>query len=190
MTDTESETPAELDAEADAPPVQGFEQGAGVSLVDTFKQELQELAETKTVMIPVRGYERTGLQVKYMMPENGKQLDAIARRVNREVKDTYSRNLFTAMDTMSTLCDGLYVQPEGVPEPVMLDPNETGMPCHFDVTLAELMGMNGTSGSARQVIKRLFGNNDMAVMSHAERLSRWLQNTKADLDVEFWQVGE
>jgi hypothetical protein len=172
-------------------PVQGLErEGADASLIDTFKQELQELAETRTVMIPVKGYERTGLQVKYAMPETGKQLDAIARKVNREVKDTYSRNLFTAMDTMIALCDGLYVQPDDVPEPVMLDPNSTGAACYFDSTLAEMMGMNGSQGSARQVVKRLFGDNDMAIMSHAERLSRWLQNTKADLEVEFWQVGE
>jgi len=164
--------------------------GLSSSLLDTFHAELDEIASTKSVLIPVRGYERTGLQIKYGMPENGKQLDAIARKVNREVKDTFSRNLLTAMDTMIALCEGLYVQPEEVPEPVMLDPHDTGEPCQFDVVLAELMGMNGSGGSARTVVKRLFGNNDFAIMSHAEKLSRWLQNTKADLELEFWQVGE
>jgi len=177
----------EPDAET---PVQDLEQGAGFSLIDVFQEELKELADAESVMIPVKGYERTGLQVRYHMPEHGKQLDDVARRVTREYKDQYSRNLYAAMDTMILLCDGIYVQPEGVDEPVELDPHETGLPCHFDETLAEMMGMNGTGGTARTVVKRLFGGNEMAILAHAERLSRWLQNTKADVEAEIWQLGE
>ena len=184
---------SEVGEEDPAPPVRQLEtEGGGISqsLLDTFQAELDEIASTKSVMIPVKGYEKTGLQVRYGMPENGKHLDQLARRVQREYKDAFSRNLYIAIDTMIDLCEGIYVQPEDVPEPVMLDPHDTGEPCEFDVTLAELMGMNGMSGSARQVVRRLFGNNDFAVMAHAEKLSRWLQNTKADLELEFWQTGK
>jgi hypothetical protein len=174
----------------DQSPVLDSEQGAARSLLDTFKQEQQELADAKSVLIPVKGYERTGLQVQYVMPAHGKQLDDIARKVQREYKDTYSRNLYGAIDTMIALCDGLYVQLDGMENVVMLDPREEGLACQFDETLAELMGMNGQTGSARQVVLRLFGNNETAVLAHAERLSRWLANTKADLNAEIWQVGE
>jgi len=189
------ETTEVPDAEpANFDPVQGFEQGAAngteFSLADAFRQDLEELVETKTVMISVRGYDRIRLQVQYHMA-TGKRLDEISRKVQREFKDTFSRNLYAAIDTMIDLCDGLYVQPEGADEPVILDPDESGYACQFDQTLAELMKMpDAATSNARTVVRRLFGNNDIAVLNHAERLSRWLQNAKADVELEFWQTGE
>lgn len=166
------------------------------SVVDLFKQEQAEIASAKDVKIPVKGYEQTGLQIQYHMPADGKELDAIGTRINKQTKDAYSRNLFMAMDTMIHLCDGLFVQPnvEGEPEvtePVILDPDGVGEPMHFDERLARMMGMNEPEqASARQVVKRLFGNNELAIINHAERLNRWLQNTKADLNAEIWQLGD
>jgi hypothetical protein len=162
------------------------------SIVDLFKQEQEELASAKEVYIPVRGYEKTGLQIRYRMPESGKELELISTKVTRQHKDTYSRNLYTAMDTMAALCDGLFVQPEGAEEPVMLDPDEVGEPCGFDTTLATMLGMDVDGGAitSRSVVKKLFGGNELAVMTHAFDLNRWLQNTKADLNLEIWQVGE
>lgn len=161
------------------------------SVVDLLKQEIQELAEVKDVLIKVEGYDKTGLQVKYGLPENGKQLDTIARKVQREFKGNYERNLYIAIDTMIALCMGLYVQPPEVDEPVMLDPDETGTPVQFDERLAELVGLeDGQLRTARNVVRRLFRKNDMAIVYHAEKLNRWLQNTNADLDLEIWQLGE
>jgi hypothetical protein len=162
------------------------------SIVDLFKAEQEELAETKSVFIPVKGYEKTGLQIKYRMPGSGREIEAIATKINRQFKDTYARNLYSAMDVMIHLCDGLYVQPEGVPEPVPLDSDDSGIPCTFDVVLAELLGMDSDSEdtTARSIVKKLFGGNELAVMSHAFDLNRWLANTKADLNLEIWQVGE
>jgi hypothetical protein len=170
-------------------PVEGFSPGAA-SIADLLKQDYNEIAEIEEVYIKVKGYDKSGLQVKYRLPESGKELDDISRKVNREYKDTYSRNLFTAIDTMIYLCEGLYVQPEGVEAPVMLDPQETGMPCRFDERLAVLIGMNGVESRARAVVRKLFNNNDLMVVGHAERLSRWLTDTKANLEIEFWQLGE
>jgi hypothetical protein len=147
-------------------------------------------------MIPLVGFEKAGLRVKYRMPESGKELDGIARKVIREHKDTFSRNLYTAIDTMIILCEGLFVLPvadlelDGQPEePQPLDPDNSGEPARYDEKLAEIMGFSDTS-TAREVVRKLFGGNDMAIIAHAEKLSRWLANTKADLNVEFWQLGE
>jgi hypothetical protein len=176
------------------PPVLGFgAQGAlsTPSIVDLFKQEQRELAETKSVFIAVKGYEKTGLQIRYRMAESGKELEIISTKINRQYKDTYSRNLYGAMDTMILLCDGLFVQPEDVSEPVMLDPDEVGEPCGFDTTLAQMLGMElDADTTARAVIRKLFGDNELAIITHAFDLQRWLQNTKADLNLEIWQVGE
>lgn len=178
-----------------APPVLPLEERgpfSAPSIVDLFRQEQEELASAKSVFIPVKGYEKTGLQIRYKMPESGKEIEMISNKVARQQKDTYARNLYSAMDIMIHLCDGLFVQPEDVPEPVMLDPENAGEPCGFDTTLAVLLGMdvNNDDTTARAVVLKLFGGNELALMTHAFDLNRWMQNTKADLNLEMWQVGE
>jgi hypothetical protein len=161
------------------------------TLADLIKEDMKELAAHEETLIRVPGYSKSGLQVKYRLPESGKELDVIGRKVNRQEKDAFTRSLFTAIDTMIYLCEGLYVQPAGVDEPVMLDPEETGYPARFDDRLASLLGMNGAEPStARQIVRRLFNGNDFAIVNHAERLNRWLMDTSADLSMEFWQLGE
>jgi hypothetical protein len=174
-------------------PVPGFEEGGPFSeksIIQQLQAEAQELADAKEVFIPIKGYEGTGLQVKYHLPQHGKELSQIADKVRRQEKDAWERNLNIAIDTMIHLCSGIYVQPGDTPEPVMLDPEDTGVPASFDQRLAEILGIEGHVTSARQVVRRLFGNNDMAIVSHAEKLNRWLANTKADVTLEVWQQGE
>lgn len=164
---------------------------ADPSIVDLLKQDINEIATHKEAFIRVSGYEKSGIQIKYRMPEGGKELDAIAQKVERETKDRFARNLNTMIDTIITLCEGVYCQPPGVEEPVELDPEETGSPCLIDERLAALLGMstNGDSPlTARLVLKRLFHNNDMAIINHAEKLNRWLMDQNADLQMELWQL--
>jgi len=176
-------TPVRVSDNGDAPTPFG-----DASIMDLLQADIQELSETKEVFIPVKGYERSGIQICYHLPDRGKELSDIARKVEREIKDQYSRNITIAIDTMIHLCSGIYCQPGDTPEPVMLDPDETGEPAQFDDKFAKLMGIEGQVHSARQVVRRLFNNNDMAIISHAEKLQRWLQNTKADVSLEIWQV--
>jgi hypothetical protein len=194
MDDVTQVIPPEHDNDETAPVLPLETEGSpfsDFSLIDTFKSELDELVSAESVNIPVKGYERTGLQIKYHMPENGRELDNLSRTVSKQYTGAYDKNLAIAIATMVHLCDGLYVQPDNIPEPVMLDPEETGYPCQFDNRLADIMGMeNGEPRGQRQIVRRLFGNNDLAILSHAERLSRWLQNTKADVQSELWQLGE
>lgn len=163
----------------------------GSSLLDQFRSDLQELEAIQDVLIPVKGYGRTNISIKYRLPDSGKELDMIARKVERQTKDRFQRTLEIAMDTMIHLCIGIYVNPNSeLPEPVELDPNRTGSACLFDDTLAEMMSMeNPKTVPARSVLKRLFGGQDLAIMEHAGKLNRWLMDTKADLEVEFWQLG-
>lgn len=158
------------------------------SIVDLIRADLQSIADIEDVLIPVAGYERTGLQIKYRLPESGKELEQIARRVEKEAKkDRYARSLNSAIDTMIKLCIGVYVQPPDVDEPVELDPKEQGTPVCFDPDLAEILGMNGDGPiRARDVVRKLFDGNDLAIFNHAEKLSRWLGDTKADLEVSFF----
>jgi hypothetical protein len=186
------------------PAVQGFEEegaaedngthpGQMPSVIDLLRQDQEELASVKEVYIPVRGYERSGIQIKYHLPDKGKELDDITRKVQREFKDGYNRNLYISIDTMIRLCAGLYCQPEGIDEPVELDPEMMGSPVMFDERLAKAMGLKSEPGqplTARLVVRRFFGNNELAIINHAERLNRWLLDTNADLEREIWQMGE
>ena len=178
-----SDTDTEIDAETKI-----ITPGTPVSFVDIIQSELQELQESKEVYIAVKGYERSGLHVKYSLPRDGKMLDDISRKVMREFKDAYNRNLHISVDTMIRLCEGLYVQhPEAGEEYVELDPENMGEPVQFDSRLANIVSNGSQINSSRQVVFALFGGNDLMVLSHAEKLNRWLMNTKADVETELWQ---
>lgn len=174
----------------ETPPVEPLLEGGGQgSLVDILKEELAELASNTTTYIPVIGHEKSGLAIKYRLPESGKVLDEIARKVEREdSKDAYFRNYYTAIDTIVKLCEGFYVKPYGVEDYVMLDPQESGFPVKFDDRMAEIVGLPA-GAPARAIAKKIFGNNELAVAAHAEKLSRWMSNTNADLTLELWQLG-
>ena len=184
MTDLEHEVSLQHDASHN---------GGQASYIDLFKQELEEIESIKDVLIPVRGFEKTGVQVKYHLPKSGSELDEIARRAKREAsKDNFQLNLIISMQTMIHLCDGVYVQPAEAKEPVMLDPDEQGYPVKFDERLAKLLGLpeDDPNASARKTLRKLFGNNDSNIIDHAERLGRWIRDVKADVTLELWQLGE
>ena len=189
----EAETDPAIEHDDDDAPI-GM--GQEPSIVDLLRQDLKDIEAAEDVLIPIVGYERVGLRVKYRLPTTGKELDEIANKVRREFKDNYSRNLYSMVDTMIVLCEGLYVQPaienleSSIEGPVPLDPDLSGEPVRFDQRLAEAMGWTDQDMRARLVVRKIFGGNDMAISAHAEKLSRWLANTKADLTMEFWQLGE
>lgn len=159
------------------------------NLVDLIKQDFEDLAKHKEAWIPVKGYEKSGLAICYGMPEGGsKQIDNITTKVEREVKDNWTRGLLAGIDTMILLCRGIYVKPADVEEYVMLDPQETGVPVRFDDRMAEIVGLP-SSTPARAIVKKVFDNNDFGIMDHCERLNRFLRNAKADLEQEVWQLG-
>jgi hypothetical protein len=162
------------------------------SILDLLKQDYQEVQEVEDIYIPLVGWERTGLASKYVLPDSGKDLDLIAQRVMRESKDRYQRNLHICIDTMVLLSEGLFLKPPGIDDYEPLDPEELGMPVTFKdgYRLAPIFGWEGEPPTARVAVLRLFGNQELALLGHAEKLQRWMQNTKADLDVEFWQMGE
>lgn len=177
-----------MDSEEVDTPVVISKEAGGNSLVDLIKADLQEAAKNVDVYISVAGREKSGLAFKYHLPETGKVIDEIGKKVERESKDEFYRALNTTMDTIIHLCEGIYVKPPGVTDYVMLDPQEAGFPVKFDDRMAEIVGLQ-QGATARSILKKIFGGNDMAIMSHGERLSRWLNNTNADLEKELWQVG-
>jgi len=167
------------------------------SILDLLKVDYEEILAIKDVYIPITGWERTGLAIKYRLPESGAELDRIARKVFQEVpkKDQFKRGLFIAMDTMIRLQEdnGLFVKPPGVDDYVQLDPSEQGRALELADAeeLSVIFGWKDNEvTTARQALKKLFGNNDIAIVTHAEKLQHWLVDTKADITTELWGLGE
>lgn len=166
-----------------------------MSVVDLLKKDLTELEESTDVFIPVPGYESSGLAVNYRLPTSGKELDAIMQRVFKQTKDNYERGINTALDTMISLCLGLWVQLPDMEERQPLDFDKSGIPVRFDDRLPKNLGWElppgETTWRARLVVRKLFANNELAIGTHVEKLQRWLQNTKIDIQSEYWEsLGE
>ncbi|HEY1247505.1 MAG TPA: hypothetical protein VGE97_00825 [Nitrososphaera sp.] len=161
------------------------------SIVDMLKQELSEIEQIETAFIRIPGYDKISLQAQYRLPEKGSEIDNINRSIEREFKgeSAYVRNLFLSISIMIALNEGLYVQPIGQPEPVELDPEMRGSPVTY-VDCHAAFGFD-PSMKTREVVRRIFGGSrhDMALLMHAEKLNRWMANTKADLTLEFWQTS-
>jgi len=196
----------ETEFHLDTPPVEGFSEGPdepevhpvnqGIALVDLLKQDAAEVASPSDVYIPVKGYERTGLAIRYRVPESGRILDQIATKVNREYKTPYERNLYMGIDSMIVCCVGIYVRSaeaateDNIEGWVELNPDNTGEALTFgDLKLAELFGF-GETKTARTFVKKIFGNNDIAINDHAARLNRWLIDTNVDINASLWNLGE
>lgn len=169
--------------------------GGGISFVDLIKQDLQELADTTDVYIPVAGYETSGLAINYRLAESG-EINRINQKVEKEFPkkdDEWKRNINSATDTMIALCLGIYVKPATVDDYVMLDDDRNpGVPMQFDHRFAKIVGVDENS-NARTVVRKMFTNggevNELMLLGHAEKLGRWLANTRADLEKELWQLG-
>lgn len=183
-----------LDNDIDEPVGPFVEEEGAISqatLLEAVKQEYEQLAKATDTYIPVIGYSASGLNIRYRLPHNGKELDAIATKVFRQVKSAYERNINVAIDTLITLCIGLYIEhPDKAGEYVEFNPDNQDGPITFiDTRLAEVLGWENIT-NARQAVRRLFANNEMALLSHADKLGRWMTDTSADLTTEVWQLGE
>lgn len=165
------------------------------SVLDLLKEDYQSIVEITDVYIPIVGWEKTGLAIKYRLPDGGAELDTIARKVFNEVekKFKFKRGLLLSIDTMICLNEGLFVKPRGVEDYVQLDPQETGSA----LTLADGEELSAIFGwgegeirGARDVVRKLFAGQELSIIAHSEKLNRWLTNTKTDLTVELWELGE
>lgn len=160
------------------------------SIAGLLKADLQEQASHKEVFIRIPGFDQSGIQIKYRLPEGTAELDHISTKVERETKDRIARNLRMIMDTIILLCEGVYYQTEAEETPQPLDIEGLGEPCLIDERLAGYLGMNGDNFTAREVVRVLFGGNEFAIISHGEKLQRWMIDQSADITKEFWQLGE
>ena len=154
------------------------------NLLEQVRLRRRELLEARQTYITIPGYDDLGLVAQYHLLD-GKQLNMIGEKVNRQTKDRVTRGLYAAADQIIAACDGLYLERDG--EYVPFDPYHTGVAMTFGPELARFLEL-GDVDNARSVVYELFGNNDSALAMHVYKLSRWFQDTTRDADEEI--LGE
>lgn len=155
------------------------------NLMENLRRKRQELIENRDELFPVQGYDEPKLLVKYRLLD-GAELEAIGRKVSKQVKDRWQRGMLASMDTFIAACEGFYVDlGNGDPQPLEY-PQGSGTPLRYEPALAEFLGFSAEN--ARSVVQGVFANNDIAILQHAVLLGRWMGNTSLIVDEEF--LGE
>jgi hypothetical protein len=176
----------EPDDEQDTPDLIGQQLVDGdvpKDVLGSLRQQRAELTEQTSKMIAIQGYENPILLAEYRLID-GTELSRISRKVSKQSRDQWQRNIFAAMDTLIAGCTGFFVdlnQGEG-PIPLTLNGNHiTG----YTPELATALGFEAST--ARLVVSEVFANNELAIAAHSMRYQRWLGNTNAEVDLDFFE---
>lgn len=160
-----------------------------VSLLDALADQRNEIAASHTTMIPIPGYERSGmtLMAEYTVID-GKDLAEIGRKVTREYRSkgqSYERNLYASIDVMIASCTGIYVDRDG--SVIQLRDNDGEPITGYSQELASALRYEAQT--ARQCVLGVFVNNVAALQQHSMLLGRWMGNTTTDVIGELLDAG-
>lgn len=159
------------------------------SLGSQLRARREEIAESKTVMLPLTGYEQYGVTVQHHLIDRV-QVEVIGRKVIGETRDKAERNMRILLDVIINSTDGFYVQmDEDAPHQIQDDSNGN-QPLYGWNQLALYLGWDPgiDGGDSRQAVYFVFGNNEFAIGQYGILLNRWMANTGISIDEEF--LGE
>jgi len=153
------------------------------STLESLRRKREALTENRTVDLAVPGYDKEppALYIRYNLLQ-GPEIDRITRKVMRETKDRWDRQVLSSIDAMIAACEGLYIDwDDGTGrQPLTLNGDHI---LNFGPELAQALGIQD-AGSARAIVREVFGNNDVALAQHNIQLSRWMGNTASEVDEE------
>jgi hypothetical protein len=157
------------------------------SLLESLRARRKEQVESNETFITLPGYDKRPpyLKAQYRLLE-GKEVDIIARKVMAETKDSWQRQILTAVDAFIAACTGLYYdEDDGKGNQPMTYRGETIM--GYGPDLAAALEIEGAE-TARACVFGVFADNDMAIMQHNVKLSLWMSDTTRKVDGDF--LGE
>jgi hypothetical protein len=159
------------------------------TLADQLRERRTEIAESKTVMLPLTGYEKYGVQVQHRLVDRT-EVEDIGRRILNETRDRGERNMRILLDTIITSTVGFYHQIE-VEEPteILNDLDGDARVTNWG-QFAQYLGWRvaGEDSYARAAVYWVFGGNEFAIGQYGIMLNRWMGNTGIKVDEEF--LGE
>lgn len=153
------------------------------SLLDTLRAAKEEAEAQETVDIKLPGFEKSSIRLyaRYRMLE-GKEIDERGRKIRREFKKEFDRQLYGSIDLMIAACEGIFYRTDEDDEPQQLTIG--GSPVTgYTPALAEAFGVAiDDRHPARSIVLGMFNNNDVAIGAHNLRLSLWMADTSTDVD--------
>jgi len=144
-----------------------------------------------TADIPIPGYHDLFVARYKVVP--GRIVADLGRRAQRQFSEEHERNIWATVDLIIAANTGLYYRNFEIEDPekqlVPLDPNhEVGDPAAVAVTYSDpdcatLLGVD--TETARDLVYKVFKENDTAIMAHGMMLSRWMADTSKGVDADF-----
>lgn len=155
----------------------------GASMMDQIRAQHKKLADSQDTIISVPGYEEL-LAVKYRVLDVQREINDINRRTSREFSDPIVAALYSTLDAMARACVEIFAVrgDDNVPLSEAFGPDTP--PIRYDQKLAEFMDFKDVE-TAREVILRLFAENEPMIMDHGIRLNRWMTNTSRQVNDSF-----
>jgi hypothetical protein len=161
------------------------------SLMDSLRVKRQEVADTRTVDIPIAGFEEYGLTLQHRYMDVDETRD-LGRKIAKEFKgNREDMNLMLVYDQVINSVVKILIRDPGNKKLVQLYEADGNTPVTRVDQLAEYLGWHPDhpeNATARAALLFVFGDNEYAIGMHGIKLSRWMGNTAIDIDQEF--LGE
>lgn len=162
--------------------VQGMP-GVTLSIKDQLVEDRKKSLAATVCYIDVPGY--SGRLVASYRMMDGKELEVIGKRVERQASDQAEKLVWGSADILIAACAGFYLRGDDDKlYPLLADDN----PVKYDENLASFLEYQ--AGTAREIVVGLFTNNDMALVQHQVRYTRWMADPSKDPNAEGDLLGE
>lgn len=150
-----------------------------LSIKDQLVKERQKTLGATTCYIDVTGY--AGRLVACYRLMDGKELELIGKRVERQAQDQAEKLVWGSADILIAACEGFYLRADDdTLHPLLVE----GEHVKYDENLAEFLDYKEQVKSARDVVIGLFADNDMALVQHQVRYARWMADPSKDPNQE------
>lgn len=159
----------------------------GISMKEAIRQQHKKLTDSQVVFMPLPDYEEF-LTVQYRVLDVKGELNKLSRRVAREFPDQVEGQLYSTMDAMALSCVEIFaVRQDEKPVPLSKAIGPDAPPVRYNKALAEFMGWDDLieNGTAREVILRLFADNEPAIIAHGIQLNNWMTHTTRQVNDNF-----
>jgi len=159
------------------------------TLADQLRARRQEIAESKTVFLPMTGYEQYGVVVEHRLMDR-REVEKLGKKILGETRDRGERNMRILLDTIINSTTGFYLQEEDKKPESIKDDRNGDAPVLTWPGFAYYLGWDPDGGpdDTRIALEYCFGFNEFAVGQYGIMLNRWMGNTGVKVDEEF--LGE
>lgn len=147
------------------------------SVIGRLRERRVELAKERRKIMEIPGY-GGDLYVEYRAL-TWDEIQAISKRVQKEKMG--DRVLLGSMDTLIASCTQMLIKVNDKLKPL----SETEEPIRYDEELATALGFSAST--AREAIQGTF-DNDLAIISQAMELSKWMEGERQEVDEQL--MGE